>query len=454
MRPVGDLQSEMHGGVEAALLVHADVVDVGAAFGDRRRHLGEHPALVDDRHANAHVEHLGGLRRPLDVQPFFGIAARFGGRRAIVGVHDQALAFLDEADDGVARNGVAAARELDREPLGAVYDDRPGRSPGLQLVALGEGKELPRDDRRQPLAQSDIRDDFLAGFRSEVAYQPVPLFGRCLGRFRAQRAHGLIEHALAQRRRLLVLHGLQKVPDLRACLAGLHVREPPRIGIGVRRRDDLDPVSVLELGSQGRELVVDPRRRATIADVGMHGIGEIHRRRAARHRQDFSLGREHVDLVGKQVHLDVFEEFGGIARGVLDIEQRLKPFVGALLHLVELGIGLVQPVRGDAGLGDAAHRLGPDLYLDRHPVGADQSRVQRLIAVHLRDGDVVLELPGHGLVQAVQRAEREVAGGHVLHDDPEAVDIEHLRERQVLVLHLVVDGVDLLLAAGHLRLDL
>ena len=36
MQAVGDLQREVHGGVEAALLVHADVVDVGAAFGDRR----------------------------------------------------------------------------------------------------------------------------------------------------------------------------------------------------------------------------------------------------------------------------------------------------------------------------------------------------------------------------------------------------------------------------------
>ena len=83
----------------------------------------------------------------------------------------------------------------------------------------------------------------------------------------------------------------------------------------------------------------------------------------------------------------------GVARGALDVEQRLQPLVGALLHFVDLGVGaLVQPVRGDAGLGDAVHRLGADLDFDRRAVGADQRRVQRLVAVHLGDGDVVLEL--------------------------------------------------------------
>jgi hypothetical protein len=46
----------------------------------------------------------------------------------------------------------------------------------------------------------------------------------------------------------------------------------------------------------------------------------------------------------------------------------------------------------------------------------------------------------------VQRAEREIARGHVVHDDAEAEDVEHLRERQVLLAHLAVDRVEVLLA--------
>ena len=45
------------------------------------------------------------------------------------------------------------------------------------------------------------------------------------------------------------------------------------------------------------------------------------------------------------------------------------------------------------------------------PSGLDQRGVQRLVAVDLGDGDVVLEAAGHRLVQLVQHAQRDVALG-------------------------------------------
>src|SRR5690606_34305512 len=46
VQAVVDLDGEMHGGVEAAVLVHAHVVDVGTRLGDGGGHFGEHTALV------------------------------------------------------------------------------------------------------------------------------------------------------------------------------------------------------------------------------------------------------------------------------------------------------------------------------------------------------------------------------------------------------------------------
>ena len=79
------------------------------------------------------------------------------------------------------------------------------------------------------------------------------------------------------------------------------------------------------------------------------------------------------------------------------------------------------------------HALRADLDLDRRAVRADQRRMQRLVAVTLRDCDVVLELPRHRLVARVQRAQRQIATRHILDDHPEAVDIQHLREAEMLV---------------------
>ena len=93
------------------------------------------------------------------------------------------------------------------------------------------------------------------------------------------------------------------------------------------------------------------------------------------------------------------------------------------------------------------HFLGADLHLDRHAVRAEQRRVQRLVAVHARDRDVVLEASRHRLVDAVHDAERAVAGVRVADDDAEPEDVDDLGERDLLAPHLLVDAVEVLLAA-------
>ena len=52
----------------------------------------------------------------------------------------------------------------------------------------------------------------------------------------------------------------------------------------------------------------------------------------------------------------------------------------------------------------------------------------------------------------MQRAESEVGGGNIIHQHSKAVNIEHLREGQVLVQHLAIDRVQPLLATEHPRL--
>jgi hypothetical protein len=114
--------------------------------------------------------------------------------------------------------------------------------------------------------------------------------------------------------------------------------------------------------------------------------------------------------------------------------------------------GLVQPVRGHAGLGHHVHGLGAQLELDVHARRAHQRGVQRLVAVELGDRDVVLELARHRLVHLVQDAQAGVAGDHVRHDEAEAVDVGHLGEAQVLFFHLAVDRIQRLLAPGDPQL--
>ena len=113
---------------------------------------------------------------------------------------------------------------------------------------------------------------------------------------------------------------------------------------------------------------------------------------------------------------------------------------------------LVQPVCGDAVVGHLLHVAGADLDFDGHAVHAHQHGVQGLVAVGLGNGDVVLELPGHRLVQAVDAAQYPVAGVHRVDDDAKGEDIHDLREALPLGFHLLVDAVEVLFAADYLDL--
>ena len=107
-----------------------------------------------------------------------------------------------------------------------------------------------------------------------------------------------------------MLHGFEEMANLAACATGTDIRQPAGVWVGMRCGNHLDLIAVLQLGTQGHQLVVDARSHTTVANVGVHHIGEIHRRRPARQLHDLALGREHIDLVGKKIDLHVLEEFG------------------------------------------------------------------------------------------------------------------------------------------------
>jgi len=77
---------------------------------------------------------------------------------------------------------------------------------------------------------------------------------------------------------------------------------------------NFDLITVLQSGAQRHELMVDFGCDAAVADVRVHGIGEIDAGRALRQIQNLALGREYINLIGEKVDLDMLQEFDGIAR--------------------------------------------------------------------------------------------------------------------------------------------
>ena len=229
----------------------------------------------------------------------------------------------------------------------------------------GSGRQQPaRDQRREPLAEAHLLVELIDVLHAELAERGLQGLRAHLVERQLEFAQRLVDEPLAERDGLRAPQALQVVPDGAARLGRDHEIHPRRIGLGALGRDDLDRLAVAQHGAQRHQAPVHLGGDAAIADVRVHGVGEIDDGRAARQAQDLALGREHVDLVGEQVDLDALEEFLGAA-ALLQLHQVREPLARALLlHGVDVLAHLVFPVRGDAGLGDAMHVVGADLHFD------------------------------------------------------------------------------------------
>ncbi len=85
---------------------------------------------------------------------------------------------------------------------------------------------------------------------------------------------------------------------------------------------------------------VDDGADGRVADVGVHGIGEIDRRRPARQRDQATLGREAEDLILEQLELGVLEELFRVVAFEQRFDQAAQPHIGAAV-LVELDAGVL-----------------------------------------------------------------------------------------------------------------
>ena len=245
----------------------------------------------------------------------------------------------------------------------------------------------------------------------------------------------------------------QSVSDAAAGLAGHGEGKPVRAGAGALAGDDFDALAAFQLLRKRRQNPIYAAGHAVVADVRMHGVGEVHRAGALGQLQNVALGRKDIDVVREKVALEVLNELQRIAGALLQIHHILDPAPSTQAAPRLLLLLLVQPMAGDAVVRHFRHVLGADLHLDGHPVHAEQGGVQGLVAVDLGDGDVVLEATGDRLVEIVDHPQGPVAGVLPIHNDAEAEHVHDFLERLVLGLHLLVDRVQVLLAAFHLRAD-
>ena len=173
--------------------------------------------------------------------------------------------------------------------------------------------------------------------------------------------------------------------------------------------------------------------------------------------KDFTspFGRKDIDLLREKGHLQVRHELARILDLLLRIEQ-IPKFLDLILFIAGEGPAfLVAPVGGDPLFRPFMHRPRPDLDFDPLSVGADHRRMEGLVVVGLRHGDIILEPPRNRFPEGMDDAQRFIAVLLLvrIEDDPEGHQVIDLVEIDVLLLHLFVDAVKMLCPSLHFALD-
>ena len=192
-----------------------------------------------------------------------------------------------------------------------------------------------------------------------------------------------------------------------------------------------------------------------MADLRMDAVGEIDRDRAFRQVDDVAVRREDKDLVREDIDLERLEILARVAELLLQVDHLAQPahlLINGAARRRAASLLLVFPMRRDAVLGDLMHLERADLDFERIALRHDR-RMQRLIAVRLRHGDVVLKPPRDGLPHRVDDAEHTVAVLDRIDEHAHGGEVIDLTDVLVVAFHLFVDAVKMLRTAADLRLD-
>ena len=291
-------------------------------------------------------------RLPGDRDPFLGLLAE--GRQVAAGLavdHDAAAA-RQVREDRIVGDREAAARVGHDQAFRAGDRERPRaafRAPRPHRPAAGGARRTGATRSPRPIFSKSSSG---LSRPSSVATAAT----RSAGSLRSAEREvleRLVQQPLAELDGFAALQVLEVVPDRRARLGGDDEIHPGRVRRRALGGDDLDRLAVAQRRAQRHEAPIDLRRDAAIADVGVHGVGEVDAGRAARQAADFALGREHVDLVGEQVDLDALQEFLGACRpaGSRPAAAATRARDRCATPIARVA-RLVLPVRRDARLGD------------------------------------------------------------------------------------------------------
>ena len=110
---------------------------------------------------------------------------------------------------------------------------------------------------------------------------------------------------------------------------------------------------------------------------------------------------------------------------------------------------LVFPVGSNPEFGNLVHLQGSNLHFDR-TMTTDHRCMQRLIAIRLRQADVVLEPSGDRAKRVMHHSQGAITRLNTWRNDAKRCHVVDLVERLLLTLHFAPDAVEVFRPPTHL----
>ena len=440
------------GAVYAAIfLFRIQALDIGRRGVDRRRQVSQRALVVKHVHLDFGDELLSGLFIPLNRHKFLRLFLVAANVTTGFMVDNQPFTRADVGDNRVTWNWTTALGEGDQHAIGA-FDwqmtvvrrvSRHRRRSGFALLQVFCHHDA------HGVAQTDFRQQIVKRGQLHAIEFALDILRWDLGEFAAS-AQRVIEQTTAKADRIVALKVFQQLTDLGARFRADDKVQPGGVRASARRGDNFDSLTAGERLRQRIGLTVDARADAGMTDIGMHRVGEVHRRGAGRQFDNAPFRGENVNLIGEQIGFYALDKFKRATGALLQLQQALHPALSADLRggAAFAAVLFISPVRRYPHLRHLVHVFGTNLYLDRDAVGADHRGVQRLIAVSFRNGDVVFKTTRTRFVEAVHLAEHAIADIGIMDDNAEGVDIHDRVKTLLFEHHFAVDGVQMLFATA------
>src|SRR5882762_1393486 len=367
-----------------------------------------------------------------DVVPGHGIAA-------LGAIHKKVVIAFD--DQGSLAKAEHALDSFNQGRFG-VFDWRFGAFYG---IAENASKHLARGILAKPHGSIEV---FNLG-KPGIGCHPQHFFFWNLLEAAPEMARFLFQQALSHLHGFFALLQIDPVADFAARVRRLNKAQPIAARPVPLLRENLDHIAAHDFVAQGHHLPVNLGAHALMAYFRMHQISEVDRSGATRKLQHASLGSESINLHGSKIDLQCRQKFARLFQFLRPLDQLPHPGDSLVVFLLRLTI-FVFPVRGHTFFRDAMHFLGTNLHF-KWLAPVQHGRVQGLIKIWPRHGDVVLEAAGHRAPDVVHDAQRRVTVALAIADDADRKKIVNLLEAALLAHNLAVQGIQPLYPSFQLR---